>query len=76
MDIIQDECEHSESTKRLYFRKRESFMKHLMSRFQVPKAHLLHIGFFLHPTNMVYCHEFHDSVSVVFLIFWIRFMIC
>jgi len=70
MDIIQDECEHSESSKRLYFRKRESFMKHLMSRFQVPKAHLLHIGIeSLHPNNMVYRREFRDSVSVVFFNF-------
>ncbi len=75
MDIIQDECEDSESMKHLHFCKRDSFMKHLMTHFHTPKAHLLHIGIeSLHPTNMTYRQEFPDSVSVVYF-FWIRFMI-
>jgi len=61
---------HSESMKHLHFQKQDAFMKHLMSHFQVPKAHLLHIGIeSLHPTNMAYCQEFHDSVSAVFNFF-------
>jgi len=59
MDIIPDECDQGVFVNQLHFCQQESFMKHLMTHFQSPKAHLLHIGIeSLHPTNMAYCREF------------------
>jgi len=41
-------------------------MKHLMTHFQAAKAHLFHIEIeYLHPSNMAYCTESQDSVSVM-----------
>ncbi len=41
-----------------------------MTCFHAPKAHILHIGIeYLYPTNMAYCREFCDSVSIVFFTF-------
>jgi len=67
MEIIQDECDNGIRFDKIHFRKRDSFMKHLFSRFNTPKANLLHIGIeSLHPNNMEYRREFRDSVSVVY----------
>jgi len=76
MDITQDECDQGVIMNQLYFCKRESFMKHLMTCFHSPKDHLLHIGIeSLHQTNMAYCRELEIQFQLYFLSFWIRFMI-
>ena len=59
MSIFQDEYNKGLCMDRLFFHKRESFMKHLLSRFATPKAHLLHIGIEgLHANNIKYRREF------------------
>jgi len=76
MSIFQDEYNKGLCMDRLFFHKRESFMKHLLSQFATPKAHLLHIGIEgLHANNIEYRREVCDSVSVIYTTFWIRLMI-
>jgi len=59
MSIFQDEYNKGLCMDQLFFQKRESFMKHLLTQFATPKAHLLHIGIEgLHANNIEYRREF------------------
>ncbi len=74
MDIIQYECDQGVIMNQLYFCKRESFMKHLMTCFHSPKDHLLHIGIeSLQPRNVAYCGK--HFLDLLVMKYWYQYIL-
>jgi len=74
MDIIQYECDQGVIMNQLYFCKRESFMKHLMTCFHSPKDHLLHIGIeSLQPRNVAYCGK--HFLDLLVIKYWYQYIL-